>query len=446
MRYRGLLEAFLVSGLGFTSLSAQTPGRVRISLSEAVLQATGNTPSVEIASLQVEEAGARVRQAKSFLLPSVTGSAGWLDRSFNKNSFGIEFPTVPGQPPLPDRIGPFSLYDARFGVRQPLLDLSAWQRVQATRSAVVSVDAQRTVTTEMSAQRAALAYLRGVRAAATVGARQADVALALELLSLAETELQAGVGTAIDVTRAKTQKVAADGRVLLARNQLQQASIDLARALGQDASVQYTFADTLTTGFGSSSAPTDVVQATTLALGHRPELRAEAAREETARLTRKSIQKEWIPRIDLAGDYGGNGTNSDNFIGTGQIGLQVTWPLLEGFRREARMDEQGAVLRESQVRSRDLTQQVSADVRASLLDLQNGQEQLAVAAEQLNLAEEELSQSRERFRNGVAGNIEVINAQSSLIRARDAAIDARYAAATARINLARAAGVASTLH
>ncbi len=69
-----------------------------------------------------------------------------------------------------------------------------------------------------------------------------------------------------------------------------------------------------------------------------------------------------------------------------------------------------------------------------------------MAREQLRLAESELSQSRERFKAGVAGNIDVITAQTGLIRARDTEIDARFAAATARISLARAAGVAQTLH
>jgi outer membrane protein TolC len=46
----------------------------------------------------------------------------------------------------------------------------------------------------------------------------------------------------------------------------------------------------------------------------------------------------------------------------------------------------------------------------------------------------------------VAGNIDVITAQAGLIRARDTEIDARFAAASARISLARAAGVARTLH
>ena len=58
----------------------------------------------------------------------------------------------------------------------------------------------------------------------------------------------------------------------------------------------------------------------------------------------------------------------------------------------------------------------------------------------------EVSEARQRFRAGVAGNIEVINAQSSLLRARDADIDARFAAVTARIALARSVGSARTLH
>jgi len=124
----------------------------------------------------------------------------------------------------------------------------------------------------------------------------------------------------------------------------------------------------------------------------------------------------------------------------------VSVPILDGFRREARLDEQDAVVRESQVREGDLRRQIAAEVDAALLDLASAEAQQAVAREQLRLAESELSQSRERFKAGVAGNIDVITAQAGLIRARDTEIDARFAAAAARIALARAAGVARTLH
>jgi outer membrane protein TolC len=133
-------------------------------------------------------------------------------------------------------------------------------------------------------------------------------------------------------------------------------------------------------------------------------------------------------------------------ITTRQLALQVSVPILDGFRREARLAEQDAVVREAQVREADLRRQIAAEVDAALLDMRSATAQQAVAAEQLRLADDELAQSRERFKAGVAGNIEVINAQSNLIRARDSDIDARYGAALARISLARAAGVARTLH
>jgi len=84
-------------------------------------------------------------------------------------------------------------------------------------------------------------------------------------------------------------------------------------------------------------------------------------------------------------------------------------------------------------------------VQAALLDLASGREQLVVADERLALAQEELDEARERFVSGVAGNIEIVNAQASLQRARDTEIDARFAIASARVALARATGVARSL-
>jgi len=94
----------------------------------------------------------------------------------------------------------------------------------------------------------------------------------------------------------------------------------------------------------------------------------------------------------------------------------------------------------------ELRRQVAADVDAARLDLSSAEQQQAIAVDGLQLAQQELDQSRERFKAGVAGNIEVINAQLSFVRARDADIDARFGAAVARVALARAVGVARLLH
>src|SRR5207302_2610969 len=88
-----------------------------------------------------------------------------------------------------------------------------------------------------------------------------------------------------------------------------------------------------------------------------------------------------------------NGPTAPHAIATRDLTLQVSVPILDGFRREARLDEQDAVVRESQVREADLRRQIAAEVDAALLDLGSAAAQQLVAREELRLAESELSQA-----------------------------------------------------
>src|SRR5882672_2000259 len=422
--------------------AAQTPAPppLRLSFAEAVRRASGDAPAVALAGLRTEEAEARVRQARGALLPSLSFAGGWLNRDFNSKAQGISFPRVP------TIIGPFTAYDARFRVSQTLLDFSSSARVRAARAQVRGSTAEGGAVSEGAAAGAALAYLRAARAAAQVTARRADSAVAADLVGLAQAQKNAGVSAAIDVTRARTQLVSAAGALLVARNQLDRARIDVARALGLDPWTPIEITDTLAAALPTADVPATPDAIVTLALARRPDLAAELARGDAARTAKTAITAERLPRFDVAADYGVSGLTPSTSVGTRQIGVQVTIPILDGFRREGRAAEQSAVARESEVRANDLRQQIAADVEGALLDRASAEAQQVIAAERLRLAADELAQARERFAAGVAGNIEVIDAQASLLRARDTDIDARFAAATARVALARAAGLARTLH
>ena len=425
---------------------AQTPAPLRLSFAEAVRRAAGEAPVVALATLRTSEAEARVRQTRATLLPGLSVGAEWLNRSFNSKSLGITFPTIPGQPPFPELIGPFNNYDLRFSAAQTLFDWSSVKRVRAAGARADGSRAEAGATVEVAAQTAAVAYLRATRAQAVVAAREADSSIAAELVTLAEAQKAAGVSAAIDVTRARTQLVAAEGLLIVARNERDRARIDLARSLGLDPATSLALTDTLAATLGAADVPAERDSAVALALTNRPDLRAERARGAAARQAGSAIKAERLPRLEVAGDYGVNGLTVPGAIATRDVALMVSVPILDGFGREARVSEQDAVARESAVRERDLRDQIAADVDAGYLDLRSAQAQQAIAAERLRLAEDELAQSRERFKAGVAGNIEVIDAQSNLIRARDSDIDARFAAASARVTLARAAGVARTVH
>ena len=427
------------------SLRAQTPTPVRLSFANAVRQATGASPDtappvVEIAGFRADAASARVRQVRAGLLPSLSLSGSWANRNFNSKAQGISFPGVP------TIIGPFNAYDGRVRVTQTLFDFSNLGRVSAAKSAVTAASAERSAVVEASAQNVALAYLRGVRAQAVVAARQADSSLAAELVGLAVAQQQAGVSASIDVTRARSQLADAAGRLVVAGNQLDRAKIDLARALGLDPATPIALTDSLSAQLGAADVPSDRNAAVAQAVAARPDLAAEVARGTAARTSASAISAERLPRLEFEADYGLSGVRLPDALGTRQVAVQVTLPILDGFRREGRLAEQQAVVQESDVRARDLRQQVAADVDGALLDLRSAAAQQMIANDRLQLAAEEVSQARQRFKAGVAGNIEVINAQASLLRARDADIDARFAAVSARIALARSVGSARTLH
>ena len=423
------------------------PGRVPLSLAQAVQQAAARAPAVQEAGYQVDQSAAQAGQTRSELLPSLSATGAWFNHSVTLASTGFQTVLPPGGGlSFPSLIGPYSNLDARLRVTQSLVDLSGWERWRAARIGTEGSRAERDATIQGAAVTAALAYLQAVQSASLLAARRQDAELAAELQSLAESQLAAGVSTPLDLTRSKTQAAEARSELLVAENARRKADITLALALGQDPATRYALTDTLSGDLGTSAASADTTAALDLALRNRPDLAAVVAQGDRARAERRAIATERLPRLDFAADFGPNGSTLGSTINTRDLALEVTVPLLNGFRREAQSAEQTAVERASDVRAADLRRHIAAQVRAALLDLASGAQEHDVAVQRLALAEEELSQARARFESGVTGNIDVINAQVTLNQARDAEINTRFATAAARVQLAYAAGAAVTIH
>jgi outer membrane protein TolC len=427
----------------FAPAAAQSPAApLRLSFADAVTRAAGAAPAVTLAGFQIDQARARVRQTRASLLPDFSATGSWVSQTLNPQAFGFKFPGLT----LPRLLGPFDLYDGRLHLSQTVFDFAGRARVRSARTQLAGAEADSALAIEAAAQATGLAYLRAARADAVVTARTADSALAAELVRLAQAQKDAEVGTQIDVTRAQTQLVAAEGALLVARNEQRRSRIDLGRSLGLSSDTPLELTDTLAASLAQADLPGERDSLVALALARRPDLAAGLARGRAAQQAARAISAERLPRLDLSASYGTIGLAPLDGIATRQVALQVTVPILDGFRREGRRAEQDAVVRGTELRNDELRRQIAADVDAARLDLASAGEQQTIARERLGLAQAELDQARERFKAGVAGNIEVIQAQSSLVRARDTDIDARFAAAAARVALARAAGVARLLH
>ena len=434
--------------LGVSSRARAQDSIVRpLTLGDAVRIAARQNANVEIARLRVDEAEARVRQRRADLLPNLSSYIQEAGRTFNTSTLGIEFPAPPGQKPLFDPRGqvegPINTTDIRGRVQQNLFDAGALGRVRAAKASVRSTSADADQAAEIAATGAALAYVRAMRAEADLRARQADTTLAADLLGIARSQLQAGTGVGLDVTRARAQLAATRASLIASRNARDRAQLDLARALSLPANTRVILADSL--GAAQTMTVADEATLVAQAMSTRADIRAEVQRLRAAQVSISAVRAERFPTLGLVADDGAIGKMGQRLLNTYTWGVQLSVPFFDGFRREGRIQEQSAVAAESRARLRDLELQVSADVHGAMLDLSGAREQLDAARERLALAEQELSQARERFNAGVAGNADVVNASLALTTSRSLVIDAETAYDLARIALARATGTASAI-
>lgn len=419
-----------------------------LSLGDAARVAARNSAGALTAQARVSEARGRVTERRADLLPNISATGFQGVRTFNTASFGITFPSPAGQPPFFDPNGevppPVRSVDYRGRVTQPLLDFGAIARLRSARAAVTASSAEATAASEQAAAQAALAYLRALRAADDYRARSEDSVLAADLVKVAQAQLQAGTGIALDVTRARAQLASTRSQLIASRAARDRTRLELARALNLPLNTRVALADSLG-ALDSTGVVTDEQTAIRRALSNRPDLLAAQARASAARQTVSSVRAERLPTLSFVGDDGVNGKNYGHLLNTYDYALELTVPILDGFRREGRVQEQQGVVREAEIQQRDIEQQAAADVRGSLIDLRAAAEQVDATNERLALAQQEVTQARERFSAGVAGNADVITALLSLTTARTAVIDAQTNYQTARVALARAQGGVTAL-
>jgi len=443
-----LVGAPLVAPLGAQAIDTSTVNQSLTLGGAARLAARRSAHALE-ANQRARQASARTEQSRAAFLPNADAIFTPIStHTFNiAPQLGISF-AIPGVPALFDPkgqvIGPVN--DINYGVRasDTLFSLGAIARLRAAKASQAAAEADATQQADSAASAAADVYLQAQRAEAQLAARVADSVLAADLLGIANDQLQAGVGISLDVTRAEAQLATVRAQLIAARNNVDGAKLDLLRTLGLSLQSQVRLTDSLAgLPFLDSLATED--RAVDQAFARRPDLRATELQLEAADRQIGAIQSERLPSISAYGAFAEDGIYYSVLLPTYQVGLQVTFPIFDGLRREGRIEQQRAVAHEVEVRRRDLRQQVAIQVRRAYLDLSSTRQQVAATSERERLATEEVEQARERFRAGVAGNADVITAEQDVDGARTAYIDALYSYQLARVSLAQALGAVQDL-
>jgi outer membrane protein TolC len=443
--WRPVTGPFLIRALICTTIVGATAAEaaetnlpeLKLSLRDAIQAAVDNNVNVRLLKERIAAAQAQANTSLGALLPNVGGYLNGRNQTVNLAAFGLPADRLTALGLTRSVTEPFEVYDARATLVQNIFSLSLIQRWWAAKAGIEVAGLEAEVTKRDVMATVGLLYIETLRADEAVKAREADIELSRQLLKLARDRKAAGVATGLDVTRQEVELENNKQRLLVSQNELESARLNLIRSLGMAFDVRVVLTDELKFVPVEPQAPE---QALMTAREQRLELRAQENRQRLAALSLSSVTSERIPSLSLNGDYGWIGLKPEDALATRSIGLTFSAPIFDGGQRESRISENRSRVRQESIRMKDVSDQVTLEVRNALLTLESSVQQVAVAEKGMELALKELTFARDRFTAGLTTNIEVTNAQTSVARARDNQIEALFRFNASRINLARAKG------
>lgn len=423
--------------VGLEAATRSGPPELPLSLREAIHAAIDNNLNVRLLKERIATAQTQADVSLGALLPNVSGYVNGRNQTVNLAAFGFPADRLSGLGLTRSVTEPFEVYDARASLVQNIFSLSLIQRWRAAKTGVDVAGLEAEVTKRDVMAMVGLLYLEALRADEAVKAREADIELNQQLLKLARDRRAAGIATGLDVTRQEVQVENHKQRLLASQNEQESARLNMIRALGITFDVRLTLTDELKL---LPIEPQHLEDALTIAREQRLELRVQENRQRMAALSLSSVAGERLPSLSLNGEYGWIGTKPEDALATRAVGLTVSVPIFDGGQRESRISETRSRVRQEWIRMKDVSDQVTLEVRNAVLTVESSTQQVSVAEKGMELALKELTFARDRFAAGLTTNIEVTNAQTSVARARDNQIEALFRFNASRINLARAKG------
>ena len=419
--------------LGSVPSGKASPEVLQLSLKDAIERGLKQNLGLLIGEQGTRSARGERWKALSDLLPNVTTRTTETVQQIDLAAFGI---SVPGVPKI---VGPFSVFDTRAFLSQPVLDFKALETARAARENVKAADYSYKDARDMVVLVVGNAYLLANADAARVEATQAQVKTAQSLYQKARDMLKAGLTPGIDQLRAQVELQTRQQQLISIQNEYAKQKLNVARAIGLPVGQEFVLTDKM------PYAPLESIkleETVARAYRSRSDYQEALARVRAAGRARKAATAERLPSLAFNADYGDIGIAPGVSHGTFTVAGSLEIPVFQGGKVRGDVLRADAMLRQRESELEDLRARIDYQVRTALMDLRTAAEQVSVAKSSLELANQTVTQAQDRFAAGVVDNLEVVQAQESVANANEAYISSLYAHNVAKVLLARAMGVA----
>jgi len=406
-------------------------------LDTVVDEALARNGDLLVAAARVDEARALLGEAKSFFWPSVSAQASGSRQQISTRT-ATSFPGIPTE---------YSNTRATLNVSYEL-DLFGRLRANAAaaRAELEASEASREAVRVALAAQVAKSYFALRSLDEQVDLTRRTVALREEALELQRKRLRGGVISQFELRQLEAEAAVVRAQLPPLERDREREEVALEVLLGRTPKqlfeTQVKVREAYDERPGPPVLPAGVPSELLL---RRPDL-VEAERQLAAANARVAVARaEMFPSISLTAFYGSESAALANLFAGGaaatwQVAAAVTQPIFQGGRLQARTD--AAEARERAVLAQYLQTIRSAfgEVRAALIVQARAKESYDAESARAAALSESLRLARLRYDNGVASQLDVLDAERGLLAAQSARIEALRAHRAAVADLFRALG------
>lgn len=426
------------------TIEPEAPGVLPLGLDDAINRGVERNLQMQLAVQTERTVQGETLSVVNSLLPNIKATGSSTTEELNLAAMGFKPSSLAafGFPPgSVQTIVKVNYTSAQLSIDQPLINLPDYYLYRAAQKAAAVASWNLLNVRGGTVDAVATQYLAALADQAQIANAQAFVTADEDQLREATLSHDAGVGTNLDVLRAKVQLQTDQQTVVRNQNAFEKDKVALNRLIGLPAGQQISLTDTVPY---AELAMLSLEEAKAIAYVRRKDLLGLQAQLDVETRVRKAARTERLPQIAFNGYYGVLGETTGMYHGvfTAQGVLRI--PIFEEarFRGEQEVASAQVAALERQIESLKTT--IDQQIRASMLDVQSSAQLVKVAQSNVDLAGQALSDTRDRFASGVSDNLPVLQAQATLAQAQSQLVSTEFQYSRAKLQLARNTGVVET--
>lgn len=397
-----------------------------VTLEEAYRSAMTESEQIGIARENLTQAEREIDRAKSFLYPTLNTEASYLRRpEARQGPFGVllpesekQFHLVIEQPLYTGGRASAAYRSAQWGAKGGKLDLN--------------------LTTENLLFDVARAYYEALKAQRTVEIEENEVKRLEAHLRDAEKRFRVGEAIKTVVLRAEAELADARARLIRARNEQETTKDQLALLARIDGPFSVAEPPSLTLSEKSEGEWINTAH------DRRSDLAIQSTNIDISKEQITIAEGNFYPSLSLQGRYSWIDQNPEtSFLTTNDRSaiISLRFPIFEGRLRVAERAQARSRHRQQVLQKKFLSDQISVEVRRSLLNLTALTSQIDVLNAQVAFARENFALISRQFAVGLATNIDVLDANATLISAERQLTNTTYDREVAILQVEKAVGV-----